>query len=468
MNKLIDIEERLISLINKEQWRTLKVEMDKIDPVLLAGLLDDIEGDNKLILFRLLNSSQAKDVFKLLSYNDQKAIVDGLRDAATPSTRHRVSKLLNDLEPDDRTAFLKELPVEVAQQLIDQLSPEQRKIAVKLLSYPEDSIGRLMTTEFIAIRPEYTVKEAFKHIREYGPDSETLNIIYVVDEKMRLIDDISIKKLILAEPEEIVNDLIDYQFISLNAHEDQEAAIQVFKDYDLVALPVVSEQGEMLGIVTFDDIMDVAEEESSEDFHKFGGMEQLDFPYVETPFLSLIKKRSGWLIILFIGEMFTATAMGYFDEEISKAIVLALFIPLIISSGGNSGSQAATIIIRAMSLKEITLQDWWYVMKKEFSSGVLLGAILGVIGFLRITFWQLMGWYDYGEYWILLALTIGVSLIGVVLWGTLSGSFIPMILKRLGLDPATASAPFVATLVDVTGIVIYFMVALAFLSGTLL
>ncbi len=463
-----NIRDRLISLIESRDWKSLKNEIEKLDAVEIIELFENLDEKEKLIIFRLLDDQKTKIVFKKLTAAEQQDIVEGFVESSSRITKYRVAKLLNNIEPDDRTSFLEELPEEVAKQLINKLSPEQRGIANKLLKYPKDSIGRLMTTEFVAIKPEFTVQKSFEHIREFGHKSETLNIIYVVDDHSVLIDYITVKELILAQPEEKINNLIDHKFISLKAEDDQETAIQVFKEYDRSALPVVGENGTLLGIVTFDDIMDVAEEESSEDFHKFGGMEELDFPYVKTPFFSLIKKRSGWLIILFIGEMLTATAMGYFDEEIAKAVVLALFIPLIISSGGNSGSQAATIIIRAMALKEISPKDWWYVMKKEFLSGLLLGSFLGVIGFLRITIWQFAGWYNYGENWSLIAWTVGVSLIGVVLWGTLSGSFIPIILKKLGLDPATASAPFVATLVDVTGIVIYFMVALAFLSGTIL
>lgn len=462
------MKDRFVNLLENKDWKLLKAEVEHLDSVEIVELFELLNEKERLLIFRLLDEQKTKDVFKKLSHSKQQKIVEGFSDNSRWITKFKLAKLLNNIEPDDRTSFLEELPEELAQQLINHLSPEQRGIANNLLKYPKESIGRLMTTKFVAIKPDITVKQAFDYLREFGHKSETLNIIYVIDEHSRLIDYIPVKDLILANPESKIHELINYKFISLKAEDDQEIAIQIFKEHDRSALPVVDEAGVLLGIVTFDDIMDVAEEESSEDFHKFGGMEELDFPYVKTPFLSLIKKRSGWLIILFIGEMLTATAMGYFDKEIAKAVVLALFIPLIISSGGNSGSQAATIIIRAMALKEISLKDWWYVMKKEFFSGILLGSVLGAIGFFRITIWQLAGWYDYGEHWNLMAWTVGVSLVGVVLWGTLSGSFIPMILKKLGLDPATASAPFVATLVDVTGIVIYFMVALAFLSGTLL
>jgi magnesium transporter len=325
-----------------------------------------------------------------------------------------------------------------------------------------------MTPEYVAVKPYYTVEQALEHIRKFGRDSETLNVIYVVDDQWKLIDDIRIKEIILALPDQIIADIADNRFVDLNVYDDQEVAVKVFQDHDRVALPVVDSTGTLLGIVTFDDVMDVAEEESTEDFQKFGGTEGLDLSYTKTSLLELVKKRSGWLIILFLSEMLTASAMAYFDEEISKAVVLALFVPLIISSGGNSGSQAASLIIRSLAINELKLKNWWYVMKKELLSGVLLGSILGLIGFLRITIWQQTGFYDYGEYWVWVGASVSLSLVFIVLWGTLSGSMIPFVLKRAGLDPATASAPFVATLVDVTGLLIYFTVAALFLSGKLL
>jgi magnesium transporter len=293
-------------------------------------------------------------------------------------------------------------------------------------------------------------------------------VIYVVDNQWKLIDDIRIKELILASPEQIISEITDNRFVALNAYDDQEVAVKVFQDHDRVALPVLDSDGTLLGIVTIDDVMDVVEEENTEDFQKFGGTEGLDVSYTQTPLLALVKKRAGWLIILFLSEMLTASAMGYFDMEISKAVVLALFVPLIISSGGNSGSQAASLIIRSLALDELKLRNWWVVMKKEFLSGLLLGSILAIVGFFRILVWQEAGFYDYGEYWLWVGISVAISLIFVVLWGTLSGSMIPFILKRFGLDPATASAPFVATLVDVTGLIIYFSVAAMFLSGKLL
>jgi magnesium transporter len=283
-----------------------------------------------------------------------------------------------------------------------------------------------------------------------------------------LVDDIPIRRMVLNEPDRKISEIMDGFVTKLNIRDTKDEAVSKFKEYDRVALPVTNDDNLLLGVVTVDDVLDVAEAKDTAEIQKFGGVEELDDPYVKTPFLSLLRKRAGWLILLFLGEMFTATAMGYFDNEISKAVVLALFIPLIISSGGNSGSQAATLIIRAMALKEITFRQWWYVMRREVLSGLSLGFILGSIGFIRISIWQKMNWYDYGQHWLLLAITIFFSLIGIVLCGTLIGAMIPMFLKRLRIDPATSSAPFVATLVDVTGLVIYFSIAAVILKGTLL
>ena len=452
-----------IQLAENKSWKVLKQEINNLQPQRIAEVIEDLTKSDQIILFRLLSRRLAKETFQYLSHEKQEEIIEGLA-----VNKDKIAALLNDLDPDDRTAFFEELPGQVSQRLVQMLSSEEREIATRLLGYPEESIGRLMTPEYVAVKPYFTVQHAIEHIRKFGHDSETLNVIYVVDEHWRLIDDIRIKEIILAFPDQIISEITDNRFVALNAHDDQEVAVKVFQDQDRVALPVVDNDGTLLGIVTFDDVMDVAQEESTEDFQKFGGTEELDLSYTKTSLLELVKKRVGWLTILFFGQMLTASAMGYFEDAISKAVVLALFLPLIISSGGNSGSQAASLIIRSLALGELKLQDWWHVMKKEIFSGLLLGAILGVIGFIRIVVWQKTGLYDYGEFWVWIGVSISVSLIFVVLWGTLSGSMIPIILKRFKLDPATASAPFVATLVDVTGLIVYFSIATMFLTGKLL
>jgi len=324
-----------------------------------------------------------------------------------------------------------------------------------------------MTPEYIAVSGDWTVKEVLDHIRSHGREIEVLDFIYVTDQRGKLIDDIRIRDFLVVPLENRVSDLMDESFVSLTSADTKEMAVHAFKHYDRSALPVVNTDGFLLGIVTIDDALDVVEEIHTKDIHKFGGLEALDYPYVKTPVFEMVRKRAGWLIVLFVGEMLTATAMGYFEDEIAKAVVLALFVPLIISSGGNSGSQAATLIIRAMALQEVALRDWWMVMKREVFSGLLLGTVLGAIGFIRIALWS--AFTDiYGPHWVLIAATVGLSLIGVVVWGTISGSMLPFLLRRLGFDPASSSAPFVATLVDVTGLIIYFSFAALLLKGTLL
>jgi magnesium transporter len=378
-----------------------------------------------------------------------------------------VAGLLNNMAPDDRTMFLEELPASATQQLLTLLTPEERKVAVDLLGYAPDSIGRLMTPDYIAVREHWTLQQVLDYIRTHGHDSETLNVIYVVDERGVLIDDIRIRELLLTSPASRVADLMDRHFVALSAADPQDVAVTIFRREDRSALPVTDSTGVLIGIVTIDDVLDVAEAAATKEIQRIGGSEALDEPYTEIAFPRMIQKRAGWLTALFLGEMLTATAMQAFEKEIERAVVLALFVPLIISSGGNSGSQASTLVIRAIALGEVKLRDWWFVMRREILAGLTLGAILGSIGFLRITVWSTFS-SIYGEHWLLVALTVGTALIGVVLWGTLIGSLLPFLLRRLGFDPATSSAPFVATLVDVTGLIIYFTVGLVILRGTLL
>jgi magnesium transporter len=403
---------------------------------------------------------RASSVFKILDLSQQKTIIQELPALKT-------AELLNELPADDRTSFLEELPSEVVAELIKLLNPEERKVTLSLLGYPEDSVGRLMTPDYIAVQVDWTVQEVLDHIREVGKDSETIDVIYVINDRGEFVDDMRIREILLASPDKKVEDIIDNRFIALNVHDDQEVANQTFKMNNRVALPVVDDKNILLGIVTIDDVLWVASEEFSEDMQKMGGTEALDEPYLEMPLLKLFKKRVVWLIVLFLGEMLTATAMGYFEDEIAKAVILALFVPLIISSGGNSGSQASTLIIQAMAVGELTINDWWRVLRREIISGLLLGTILGLIGFFRVILWNSI-FHTYGDNSVWIGSTVGASLIGVVLWGTVTGSMLPIILKKLGADPATSSAPFVATLVDVTGLIIYFSMAYVFLSGILL
>ena len=368
----------------------------------------------------------------------------------------------------NRIIFLSSLKSGERSPLVELLSEDNKKATYRLLGYPERSIGGLINTDFATIDTSMTIAEARAHLQRFHKDTEAANVIYVVNKEGRLIDDIPVRRFVLNDPNKTIEEILDGFCTRLKMTDSREDAVAMFKKFDRVVLPVTDDNEILQGVITVDDVLDIAEQKDTAAIQKFGGLEELDYPYVQTPFFSLLRKRAGWLVILFVGEMFTATAMAYFDKEMSKAIVLALFVPLIISSGGNSGSQAATLIIRAMSLKELSLRDWWYVMRREILSGLCLGILLGSIGFLRITLWQELGLYKYGIHWLLLAITVFFSLIGIVLWGTLSGSMIPMILKKCNIDPATSSAPLVATLVDVTGLVIYFSIAAIILKGTLL
>ena len=430
-------------------------------PADIAEQLSFFDVKERNIAFIMLNGEKKVEVFSYLDINTQKEIIKSLGD-------RDLSQVLNNIEPDDRTLLFENFPDDLIKRSINLLSEEEKEIALSLIGYPIDCIARLMTPNYVQARSDWTVKQVFTHIKKFGKKAETLNYIYIVDKHNKLMDDVRIGQLLMPDQDDTMLKLMDENFISITTVTPIDTALDIFEKYDRAALPITTEKGVLVGIVTADDILDKMKERDTEDIQKFGGVEGLDLSYTKTSLFELVKKRAGWLIILFVGEMFTASAMGYFDAEIQKAVVLALFVPLIISSGGNSGSQAASLIIRAMALGELKLKDWWYVMRKEILSGFFLGLILGIIGFLRIFIWQQTGLYDYGIYWVWVALSVSVSLIFIVLWGSLSGSLIPFLLRKAGLDPATASAPFVATLVDVTGLIIYFTVADIFLSGKIL
>lgn len=447
-------------LIEARDFGTLREVFEDWHPSDLAEAVSELDELDRAIVFRLLTKDKAADTFEYLDHDVQLSLLKTLG-------QETVASILEEMSPDDRTAFLEELPGTVVKQLIELLSPEERAVARTLLGYPPDSLCRLMTPEYIAVPKNWTVQEVMGTIRKRAREIEDLEYIYVVDEKGKLVDDIRLKDVLTAEPDQRVEELMDGNFLFLKAGDTKENAVQMFKQYDRSSLPIVSDDGILLGIVTVDDVLDIVEEIDTQDIQRFGGLESLEYPYARTPLLELVRKRAGWLVILFLSEMLTATAMGYFEEEIARAVVLALFVPLIISSGGNSGSQAATLIIRAMALQEITLRDWWFVMRREILSGLLLGTTLGFIGFLRIAVWTLFT-NIYGPHWFLIAVTVAFSLVGVVMWGTLAGSMLPFVLRRLGFDPASSSAPFVATLVDVTGLIIYFSFASVILRGTLL
>jgi magnesium transporter len=459
------LKQQLEVIIESDDKKQLHEFLDQQNISDVAELIDEMpEYDSTIIA--AMSVHRAVSVFKILDLNLQKDVIQTLPPNVTAS-------LLNELPPDDRTDFLEELPSNVVRELIKLLNNEERKITLSLLGYPENSVGRLMTPDYVYVYETSTVQQVLDTVRRIGKNSETIDVIYVINEKGELLDDIRIREFILASPDKKVRELMDDRVISLNAYQDQEEAAEVFKMNNRVALPVVSNTNKLLGIVTIDDILWVASEEFSEDIQKIGATSPLNAPYLDIAFPRLIKKRVGWLLALFISEMLTTTAMAYFGDEIAKATLLSYFVPLVMSSGGNSGSQASTLIIQAMAVGEVTLTDWWRVMRREVFSGLVLGMILGAVGFLRIFVWHILMIHGvieniYHGYWILIGFTVGVALIGIVLWGTLAGSMLPIVLKKLGADPAASSAPFVATLVDVTGIVIYFTVAYLFLKGVLL
>src|SRR4029453_13247065 len=453
-------------MIEARDFAALREVFREWPPADVAEVILDMPEDEQVIIFRVLPHALAADVFEYLDRDAQQKLLRAM-------AHEQVVAILNEMSPDDRTALLEELPSAAARQLIRLLTPRERQIAQALLGYPEGNVGRLMTPDFIAVQEDWTVQQVLDYVREHGQDSETLNVIYVVDEHGKLIDDIRIREFLLKPLAHKVSDLMEKTFVSLKVNDSQQDAVNIFRKYDRTALPVVDSNGILVGLFTIDDMLDVAEAEATEDIQKFGGMEALEEPYMRIPLWRMVRKRAGWLVILFLGETLTATAMANYQQELAKALVLALFLPLIISSGGNSGSQASTLMIRAMALGEVTLRDWWRVMSRELQAGLALGLILGAIGIVRVGGWAIVGEQylhrqPYGPHWPLVAITVGIALVGVVLWGTLSGSMLPFILRKAGADPAASSAPFVATLVDVTGLVIYFSIALLIMRGAML
>ncbi|HEY3445532.1 MAG TPA: magnesium transporter [Myxococcales bacterium] len=420
-----------------------------------------LSQDDRAEGFRMLARHDAEEFFLHLPSRDAAELV-----LLLPAQDRRSWMRL--LPPDDVADLLQHAPHESRDTLHELLDDFTKKEVAGLLRYAEDQAGGLMNPRFALIRPTMTVDAALSYVHKQARENvESLYYVYVVDDEQHLIGVISLRDLLAARPEKTVRDIMKTEVVAVDEHADQEVVGQLFAKHDLMAIPVVDRERHIKGIVTVDDIVDVVQQEATEDAQKFGGMESLNEPYLEIAFWKMAKKRGGWLAALFLGEMLTATAMAFFEEEIARAVVLALFVPLIISSGGNSGSQASTLVIRAMAVGEVRLRDWWRVMRREIASGLALGSLLGTIGFLRIVLWQAVSPL-YGPHYLLVATTVFLSLIGVVTFGTLAGSLLPFVLRRAGFDPASASAPFVATLVDVTGLVIYFSVAAVLLSGTLL
>ena len=429
----------------------------------LDTLLEQWPGfspSERLLAFRSIAPHQADDLFLELNSRQQLDLLQLL-----PDGEHRIWLRL--LAPDDAADLIQLAPKDRRPVLLEQLDESARREVTALLAYKEDAAGGLMSPRFARLRPEMTADEAISYLRRQAAQVETIYYAYALDESQHLLGVVSFRDLFSADRNKLVREVMRTQIVKASEDMDQEALAKLFGAHHLLAIPVVDAENRMMGIVTVDDIVEVVQEEASEDIQKVGGMEALDAPYLQIGFWRMVQKRAGWLAVLFVGEMLTATAMGYFEQEIAKAVVLALFVPLIISSGGNSGSQATTLVIRAMAVGEVRLRDWWKVIRREISAGLVLGSVLAIIGFTRILIWQAI-WKTYGNHSFVIALTVSVSLIGVVLFGTIAGSMLPFILRRCNLDPASASAPFVATLVDVTGLVIYFTAASIILRGTLL
>ncbi|WP_341656202.1 magnesium transporter [Blattabacterium cuenoti] len=413
-------------------------------------------------IFSLLKLCKAISIFEILDFSTKKKIIQDLSSI-------KKMELLNNLSVDDRISFLENLPKDILKDLIKYLNEEEKCKILVSLGYPQNSIGCLMIPYYIAIQKTWSVQEVLDYIRKEVKNSDVIEIVYIVDEKGKLIDDIKIREFLLVDPNTKVYDLINGQYTEiLNITDTDKEAIKIFTMSNRISLPVIDDQNFLLGIVTIDDILWLLNENYREDFQKIGGMEALNQSYLNVPLYKLIKKRAGWLILLFIGEMLTTTVMQKFSSVIERAVVLALFIPLVVSSGGNSGSQAASLIIQAMALGEVKIKDWWIVMRREIICGFFLGSILGLTGFIRVIVWHKIHLFNYGSHWILVGFTVFLSLIGVVLWGTLSGSMLPFIIKKLRGDPASSSAPFVSTLVDVVGLMIYFSISYFLLNGTLL
>jgi len=425
--------------------------------------LNEQEPNEAALVVAGLSDERAVEILDQPEFEDAAAVVANM-------PIQRAAALLSGMSADRATDLLGEIDEPQRSRLIASLDSETRSAVSELARYPEGSAGAIMTTEVASVPADWTVAQTLDHIRQVEKSRETIYTICVLHpETSALLQTVTLRRLITADPAAPVLSAARYSRpVTVKPTTDREDAARLFSKYDLLAVPVVDERHHVIGIVTVDDIIDTILEETTEDVQKFGGMEALDEPYMEIGFLGMMRKRGGWLAALFVGEMLTATAMQGFEHELEKAIVLTLFIPLIMSSGGNSGSQATSLIIRALALGEVKLKDWWRVALRELPSGLTLGAMLGTLGFIRIAAWQMLGLHDYGVYWVLIATTVALGLLGIVTFGSMTGSMLPFILKRLGFDPASASAPFVATLVDVTGLVIYFSIASVILAGTLL
>ena len=448
---MYDIKIHFKKLIEERSWKALKHELNNLEAYQIAELIESLPKEEAVLLFRILSRESAKEIFEHLSRDEQIDIIEGIADNVT-----QLTELINDLDPDDRTAFFEELPGEVSQRLMQMLSAEERKITVKLLGYPKKSIGRLMTPEYVAVKPYFTVQQTLEHIRKFGHDSETLNVIYIVDNNWKIVDDIRIKEILLAAPEQTINEISDNRFVALNAYDDREVAVKVFQDNDRIALPVTDSGGTLLGIVTVDDVIDVMQKETTEDFEKMGALAPSHEPYLKTGILNLAKNRIIWLMVLMLSATITGSIISSFEDGLAVLPSLIAFIPMLMGTGGNAGAQSSTLIIRGMAVGEVFIKDVMRVVWKEIRVGAVCGIALGLINFGRV--------YIMNEKNALLSLTVTLSLFCTILLAKTIGGLLPIIAKKLKIDPAIMAAPLIATTVDATSLIVYFSIAKAILG----
>ncbi|MCG6923792.1 MAG: magnesium transporter [Acidobacteria bacterium] len=451
------LQEHIESLLRERKFWDVRAALRDVAPADVADTLSLLEPEQAALAFRLLPRDHAGEAFAELEPDRQEHLIEELGAGAQP--------IVEAMDPDDRAELIDELPPKVARRLLAALKPADRRETQAILGYPADSVGRLMTPDYVRVKPDWTMERVLRQIRQFGSDAETIWYVYVTDSAGRLIDDIRIRRILLADPDETVESVMDHRFEALSAFDDREEAVRQIARYDRFALPVVDSQGVLVGIVTADDVADVAEEEATEDIQKLAGMEALEEPYMRASVIDMVLKRGPWLLLLFIGQMATVAVLGHFEMQL--AAVVALFIPMIISTGGNTGGQAATLLIRALALQELSPGDWLLVVHRELLVGLSLGLGLGGFGFLAVLFWYSLG-VAATAHPVLVATSVGLAILAIVLWAVLLGAMLPLVLQKLGLDPATVSSPMVATLMDVSGLVIYMMVAVTILRGTVL
>ena len=447
----------------EESPGAVAAEVEELHPADLADVAELMPREQVARFLAALPQARAADVLEHLDEELRTGLLEEIPTA-------QAAALVSQMTPDDRTDVLEEIDEDVAEEIVSGMPAEMRAETERLLQFDPDTAGGLMTTEFVSVSADMAVDDTLEAVRALARSGrkEATYAIYAADRDGRLAGVLSLRELLAAPPGARISDVAWTEVVSVGPETHRQDVARLTANYDLIAVPVVSQSGHLMGVVTVDDVIDAMQEEQTEDIQRLGGMEALEEPYTSIGFWAMIRKRAGWLTVLFLGQFLTASAMQEFGDELQRALVLSLFIPLIVSSGGNSGSQATSLIIRAMALGEVTPRDWWRVALRELPAGLVLGGLLGGLGVVRIVLWQQFGWGDYGEHYVLLGLTVGIAVVGVVAFGCLIGSMLPFALRRVGLDPASASAPFVATLVDVTGVIIYFVVALLLLSGTLL